>query len=65
MMLLINGEQAEATGLTVLKYLESENRDPAHVAVMINGEILPKAKYGETVLEDGYEVEIIGFVGGG
>ncbi|MBQ4606606.1 MAG: sulfur carrier protein ThiS, partial [Clostridia bacterium] len=30
-----------------------------------NGEIIPKAMYGETVLEDGDCVEIVRFVGGG
>jgi sulfur carrier protein len=48
-----------------LQYLNNEKLHPAHVAVMLNGEILPKAEYGEKVLTDGDEVEVIGFVGGG
>jgi sulfur carrier protein len=64
-MVIINGEKVSAVGLTVLQYLENEKLHPAHVAVMLNGEILPKARYGETTLKDGDEVEVIGFVGGG
>lgn len=35
------------------------------VAVELNEEIVPKAKYGETVLKDGDKVEVVRFVGGG
>jgi thiamine biosynthesis protein ThiS len=64
-MVTINGESIPADGLTVLQYLEKEGLHPAHVAVMLDGEILPKSEYGTAVLSDGTEAEIIGFVGGG
>jgi thiamine biosynthesis protein ThiS len=35
------------------------------VAVERNREILPKASYGSTALEDGDELEVVEFVGGG
>jgi thiamine biosynthesis protein ThiS len=64
-MVTVNGELIPADGMTVSEYLAKENLHPAHVAVMINGEILPKSEYLTTVLENGFEAEIIGFVGGG
>ena len=53
---------------TMEKYLDkvSEGTDFSFkIDVERNGEIVPKAKYGETVLEDGDNVEIVSFVGGG
>ncbi len=35
------------------------------VAVEYNREILPKARYDETVLKDGDDLEVVQFVGGG
>lgn len=64
-MVKINGEQFDAAGKTVLEYLCSAEYDPKRVAVERNGDILPKALYGDTVLNDGDSVEIVSFVGGG
>ncbi|MGN0633643.1 MAG: sulfur carrier protein ThiS [Oscillospiraceae bacterium] len=64
-MVLINGEEKNAAGMTVMQCLEAEGLAPERVAVMINGEILPKSDYSATVIEDGSEVDIVGFVGGG
>ena len=64
-MLKINGEEKNASGKTVAEYLEYANYHPLRVAVELNGEILPKAKYAVTALKDGDEVEIVSFMGGG
>lgn len=64
-MVLINGESISAEGMSILSYLKQIGKDPTHVAVMVNGEILPKAQYESCVMREGNEVEIIGFVGGG
>ncbi len=34
-------------------------------AVERNGDIVPKAKYEEAMLEDGDSIEVVSFVGGG
>ena len=39
--------------------------DAARVVVELNEAIVPKACYGETVLRDGDQVEIVCFMGGG
>ena len=64
-MVKINGEELNMAGKTIAEYLASTNYDPKRIAVEHNGDIVPKAKYGETVLQDGDNVEIVSFVGGG
>jgi sulfur carrier protein len=51
------------TPLTAL--LERLNMRRGRVAVEINHEIVPRARYEETMIRAGDHVEIINFVGGG
>ena len=64
-MVKINGEELNIAGKTVAEYLATTSYDPKRIAVERNGDIVPKAQYGETVLKDGDSVEIVSFVGGG
>ena len=64
-MVKINGESLAVAGKTVADYLETTDFNPKRIAVERNGEIVPKAAYGETVLQDGDVVEVVNFVGGG
>ena len=64
-MVMINGEQVQADGMTVSQYLAQEKLRPETVAVMLGNDILPKDRYGTTVLSDGDQLEVVGFVGGG
>ncbi len=64
-MVKINGEELNVAGKTVAEYLAGTSYDPKRIAVERNGEIVPKAQYRETVLEDGDSVEVVSFVGGG
>ena len=64
-MLRINGQEADAAGMTVAAYLEKNGYTQGRVAVEKNGGIVPKRLYRETVLQDGDTVEIVSFVGGG
>ena len=50
---------------TLAEYLSTTNYDSTRIAVERNGEIVPKAAYAETVLQDGDTVEVVSFVGGG
>lgn len=61
----INGEERPVQGQTVADYLEKTGYCRTRVAVEKNGEILPKAEYDSTVLEDGDVIEVVSFVGGG
>ncbi len=64
-MVKVNGVELDIAGNTLAEYLASTNYDPKRIAVERNGDIVPKAKYGETILQDGDSVEIVSFVGGG
>jgi sulfur carrier protein len=64
--IILNGDPyplGDDTPLTVL--LERLEMRRGRVAVEINREIVPKAKYDATVVRAGDHVEIINFVGGG
>ena len=64
-MVKINGESLEINGQTLADFLASSKYNGKRIAVEINGEIVPKSHYSETVLRDGDLVEIVSFVGGG
>ena len=64
-MVKVNGELLDLAGKTVSEYLAGTNYDPKRIAVEKNGDIVPKAQYGETILKDGDTVEVVSFVGGG
>ncbi|MDD5944647.1 MAG: sulfur carrier protein ThiS [Clostridia bacterium] len=64
-MVKINGTEYDIAGKTLAEYLETTSYDPKRIAVERNGEIVPKAEYGKTVLNDEDTVEVVSFVGGG
>ena len=64
-MVKINGVELDIAGKTVAEYLATTNYDPKRIAVERNGDIVPKSQYGDTLLCDGDNVEIVSFVGGG
>ncbi|MBO5007254.1 MAG: sulfur carrier protein ThiS [Clostridia bacterium] len=64
-MVKINGEQLGIDGYSMTEYLLSAGYDIKRVAVELNGNILPKADYDETLLKDGDSLEVVSFVGGG
>lgn len=49
----------------VVDLLADLDRDPRLVAIERNGEILPRARFAETVLVAGDRLEIVQFVQGG
>ncbi|MCD7981698.1 MAG: sulfur carrier protein ThiS [Clostridiales bacterium] len=64
-MLRMNGNECDAAGRTIREYLKQAGYEESRVAVERNGVIVPKASYGDTVLADGDEIEVVSFVGGG
>ena len=65
MNITTNGEAVSIDPLSVHDYLISLEIDPRRVAVELNRDILPKAQYQETLLQEGDSLEIVHFVGGG
>ena len=64
-MVKVNGTELDIAGKTLTEYLATTNYDMKRIAVERNGDIVPKAQYRETVLQDGDSVEVVSFVGGG
>lgn len=64
-MVKVNGEELDIAGKTVTDYLATTNYEPRRIAVERNGDIVFKSLYDVTVLEDGDNLEIVSFVGGG
>ena len=64
-MVRVNGNDLDVAGQSVSQYLDQANFNIGRVVVEINEEIVPKATYDETILNDGDIVEVISFVGGG
>lgn len=66
MVISVNGEIRNCgEGETLASFLESHGLEATRVAVELNGEIVSRDLYPETVLHAGDRVEIVRFVGGG
>jgi thiamine biosynthesis protein ThiS len=64
--LTVNGDPVEAEeGSSVSSLLNQLDVKATRVAVERNLEIVPKASYAETLLNDGDRIEVVAFVGGG
>jgi len=62
----VNGEELRLPrGVSVSHLLERLKVSSPRVAVERNREILPKAAYASTLLEEGDTFEVVEFVGGG
>lgn len=64
-MVKINGTDVDAAGTLLAGYLEARGYTLTRIAVERNGEIVPKSRYGEILMEDGDRIEVVSFVGGG
>jgi len=62
----VNGDRVEvAEPLTIFELLSRFDIDPRRVAVEHNLTVLKRDSFGDTLVRDGDEVEIVNFVGGG
>jgi thiamine biosynthesis protein ThiS len=66
LQITLNGDRLEVAGpLTVSELLNRLEIDARRVAVEHNLVVLKRAAFGETLVRDGDQVEIVNFVGGG
>jgi thiamine biosynthesis protein ThiS len=66
MQIRLNGEaQILKEEITVEALLETFRLDARKVAVELNRAIVPRSLYGETSLQEGDQIEIVKFIGGG
>jgi thiazole synthase len=62
----LNGKERRVpAGLTVTGLLEALELNPALVVVERNREILNRSRYSDVGVEEGDELELVHFVGGG
>lgn len=65
-MIIVNGKEINLTeDTTVAEYLEQNQYQVKRIAVELNGDILPKYSYSDTMLKGGDRLEVVTFVGGG
>ncbi len=66
MKIKINGEEREfSAGLTLTALILELGSKPDRLAIELNREIVPRREWAETRLQEGDELEIVHFVGGG
>ncbi len=67
MKLIVNGKESDfVDSLTVSELLvEQKVKMPDMVSVELNGQILRRTKFEETILKDNDKVEFLYFMGGG
>ena len=65
-MIIVHRKEINLTeDTTVAEYLEQNQYQVKRIAVELNGDILPKYSYSDTMLKDGDRLEVVTFVGGG
>lgn len=66
MQVKINGKEEVLVEKTpLIDFLESKKVDLNAVVVEYNYDIIPREKWGEVVLKEGDNLEVLHFVGGG
>ncbi|HVH30025.1 MAG TPA: sulfur carrier protein ThiS [Vicinamibacterales bacterium] len=66
MIVLLNGERVELDGpMTVSDLLSRLDIDARTVAVEHNIVVVKRTAFGETLVREGDQIEIVNFVGGG
>ena len=65
-MITVNGEQwHQDPGMTVADVVSRLTREPQGIAVALDGVVVPRAKWGATVVADGARIEVLTAVQGG
>ncbi len=65
MQVKINGKSEEISGGTVLDLLKSKKIEPQMVAVEVNDTVLDRDHLATTALNEGDQVELLFYMGGG
>ena len=66
MTIRVNGDPLEVPGpVTLTTLLATLQIDPGRVAVEHNGVVVKRDRYDSSTVQNGDEIEIVNFVGGG
>lgn len=65
-MIYLNGKPAEVSeGISLAELVRERQYCLDYIAAELNGEIVPKQQYEDTILHNEDKLEIVSFVGGG
>ena len=64
-MVTINGEEKNAAGKTIYVYKQKAAYEISRVVVEQNLQIIPQDQLENTLIQEGDQIEILCFVGGG
>ncbi|GAW99561.1 sulfur carrier protein ThiS [Secundilactobacillus mixtipabuli] len=65
-MVTVNGEpQAQAAGQDILTFLQARQAPIDNLVVELNGTIIHRPEYEQTLIKPDDKLELISFVGGG
>lgn len=65
-MIYLNGKPAEISeGISLAELVRERQYCLDYIAAELNGEIVPKQQYEDTILHNGDKLEVVSFVGGG
>ncbi len=64
-MITVNGKSVQLTKCNLTEYLKEQGYNTQRVVVELNGKIIPKKEYENTVLKEDDVLEVLSFVGGG
>ncbi len=59
MHVIVNGERTEITATDLGGLLNEMDYDGAYVAIAVNAHVVPRARWAETALVSGDQIEII------
>jgi thiamine biosynthesis protein ThiS len=65
MKIQINGQEKELSVSTVAELVEQLGLKGDRLAIELNRDIVPRAKWAETPVHEGDKLEMVHFVGGG
>lgn len=66
MKIKVNGQIQEFdAAMSIMQLAENLRLNPKQVAVEHNCSIVPRSNYAQTMIDDGDQIEIVHFIGGG
>ena len=65
MNVIVNGKPTETPARVVADFVEEYAGASAHVAVVVNGCVMPAAECAAAPLNDGDRIDLLTFAGGG
>jgi len=64
-MIRLNGVDREGAGLSIVSLLAVQGIDPRGIAVAVDGEIVRRSNWADTIVKDESSVEIVTAAAGG